>query len=499
MRDIAHGDRTEGSSAAARPLRGTPPADHPETIDNGILGRQGVVRHARTAPGLEGTAPPVRSRPRLVRWLLPSGVRVWHFILVPAVGMAIVLWGFRHIDPIALPWFAALGEPDLYVTVRSIGIGLIMASLIAVLAIEYRTEYEEQLRHRNDALERTRDFLSRIIGGSAEGIVTRDADGRITSWNPAAETIYGWSEQEMLGGDVDRVVPGADARLELAVVLKRVAAGETVRDFETRRVRKDGRAITVRMTMTPLHDGSGRFIGTSTFVRDVTDLKAMEARLLERERLAAVGELAAMVAHEVRNPLAGIRGGCEILLEGYPAGEAKHDIGEEIIRQVDRLNRTVHDLLAFARPKAADPVPTDLHALMDRVIGNLRQDPATQGVTVERSYDPAFPIVAVDARQIEQVLINLLQNAFQAIGHRGTVSLATRANGDRVEIAVRDSGAGIAQDKMEHIFKPFFTTRSQGSGLGLAIVKKIVEAHGGAIRVESPPSGGALFTVALPR
>jgi signal transduction histidine kinase len=264
-------------------------------------------------------------------------------------------------------------------------------------------------------------------------------------------------------------------------------------------VNKDGKPITVAITMSPMYDRSGEPAGTMAIVRDVTSLKEMESRLVEQERLAAVGELAAMVAHEVRNPLAGIRGGCEILLEGYREGDARNEIGNEVIRQVDRLNRMVQDLLLFARPRPMDPVPTDLHARLDRLLGMIREDPAHKEITLRRQYGSEVPIVRVDARQIEQVFLNLLLNACQAVGGRGEVTVSTGANVATAEVSVLDSGPGVPRERIEQIFKPFFTTRSQGTGLGLAICKKIVEAHDGRIEVHSPPGGGARFTVILPR
>lgn len=451
---------------------------------------------ATRSPGLMRHAPRVLRRSYDV--VFPRGVRVWHFIVVPAIGMAVVIGLFRLVDAFVLP---GLGEPgeELYYTVRTVLISLAMASIIAFLAIQYRTEYESTLQAWNEELESTRDFLSRIIEGSAEGIITRDSEDRITSWNRAAESIYGWTAEEMIGRTVERLLPPGDvAAAEVRRSNAELRSGKTIRDFECTRLRKDGKTITVSITMAPMYDRAGSFAGTAGIVRDVSAMKELERQLLDRERLAAVGELAAVVAHEVRNPLAGIRGGCEILLEGYPDGDARHDIGVEIINQVDRLSRTVHDLLLFARPKAMDPVPIDVHGIIDRLLHVLRDDPQNAGVTVERSYGPDVPPALIDGRQMEQVFLNLMLNAIQAMQHQGTLAVATRRAGQHVQVAIRDTGPGIPQDKLEHIFKPFFTTRAQGTGLGLAIVKRIVDAHGGRIVVDSPPGGGAVFIVALP-
>jgi len=425
-------------------------------------------------------------------------VRVWHFILVPPLGMALVLGGFRLVDRILIPHLQSPSAGELYHSVRTILIGLAMASIIAFLAVRYRTGYERQIQAHNEALEETRDFLTRVIEGTADAIIVRDTEGRITSWNPAAEEMFGWTAAEMLGQTTERLVAENDGPVP---TVQRIDAllreGRTLRNLETSGRRRDGTPITFSLTVAPLYDASERFAGTTGIVRDVTAIKRLQGQLLERERLAAVGELAAMVAHEVRNPLAGIRGGCEILLEGYAHGDARHAIGVEIIHQVDRLSRTVHDLLLFARPKAMDLVPNDLHGLIERVLRVLHDDPQNAGVRIVRDFGEDIPIVQADGRQMEQVFLNLFLNAIQVMDRKGTVTIGTRAQGRQVAVTVKDTGPGIAPDQLARIFEPFFTTRAQGTGLGLAIVKKIVEAHGGRIVVESTPGAGAQFTLTL--
>jgi two-component system sporulation sensor kinase A len=330
--------------------------------------------------------------------------------------MAILIVVARKVDYVAIPLILAHDIQGVYMSARSVVIGLVMSGVIAVLAYAYRSDYEAKLQARNRMLEATRDFLTRIIEGAAEAIITRDAEGKVTSWNPAAEAIYGWSAEEMLGRSAEILLPPDDpeARADYDRMRALVADGELVRDWESRRVRKDGKPIVVSVTMAPIYDAAGKYAGSTGIVRDVTALKEMEARLLERERLAAVGELAAIVAHEVRNRLAGIRGACEILLEGYRGDDARTEIGREVIHQVDRLNGTVTDLLLYARPKAMDPVPTDFHALLARVLNVLREEAEAKGIAIERQLDPGLPIARMDDRQMEQVLINLIQNAFAA-------------------------------------------------------------------------------------
>jgi len=433
------------------------------------------------------------------RWtLFPHGVRLWHFIVLPSIGMGVAIGVFRALDAYAFTGLGPLAA-SAWPIVRTLLITLLMASLIAWLALKHKGEYEAELHARNAVLVATRDFLQSVIEGSGEAIVTLDSEGRVTSWNRAAERIYGWTAREMAGQSVERVLPDdPEARADWERSMRALREGGTIRDSETTRIRRDGERITVRVTRSPLEDPSGRYIGSTAIIRDVTDLKEMEARLLERERLAAVGELAAQVAHEIKNPLAGIRGACEILAAGYRNGDPKNEMAAEVIRQVDRLNRTVEELLLFARPKELHPSPTNIHDVLDRTLGVLLDDPRTRGIEVVRRYADSMPVLRVDPQSIEQVLFNILLNAFQAVDYRGRITVTTRANGAAARIAIRDTGPGIPVGIEERIFKPFFTTRAQGCGLGLAIVRNLVQAHGGSIRAATPPGGGAEFTITLP-
>jgi PAS domain S-box-containing protein len=433
------------------------------------------------------------------RWtLFPRGVRLWHFIVLPSLAMALLLAAFRAVDWLIVE---SGGSPAAgwYQTARPMAISLMMAGMIAYLALRHRREYEAKLNVRQQALEQARDFLSNIIQGSGEAIVTRDADGRVTSWNRAAERIYGWSADEILGSDIERLMPSdEESRRELQRTEAVVRSGETLRDYETTRMHKHGHRVVVRVTRSPLYDADGKYLGSTGIVRDVTRLKEMEARLLERECLAAVGQMAAQVAHEIKNPLTGIRGACEILAEGFDRGHSRREIAEEVIRQMDRLNRTVEEFLLFARPQAARPAPSNVHLLLDRVVSVLAEDPVSQGVSVERDYDESMPVLDIDTAQMEQVFFNILLNAYQAMAEQGTVKITTRANDGHAIIGIRDTGPGIPDDVARNMFKPFFTTRAQGTGLGLAIVRTIVGNHHGSVRAENVDVGGVEISITLP-
>jgi two-component system sensor histidine kinase HydH len=427
----------------------------------------------------------------------PEKVRVWHFLVLPTLGMAAAILTARLAEFLLQPVPETLGY-DLFHVGRTVLISLIMAAQVTWLAIAYRRQFEERLRTRNRELETTREFLTRIIEGSAEAIVTVDARQRIASWNLAAERIYGWKADEMIGHGLERLLPdGEAAREEIHRLDGQVRQGRTLRDYQTTHVRKDGARITVRMTWSPFRDATGKYEGSTTIIRDVTSLLEMERRLREQDRLAAVGRLAAQVAHEIKNPLAGIRGACEVMMVRLTEQKGQ-EIAEEVVRQIDRLNRTVEDLLLFARPMTARPQPTDVHELIDRVLAVVLEQPNARTLTVEREYAAQMPPLNVDPEQMQQVLFNVLLNATQAMGREGTMTVGTRLDESTATVSVRDSGPGIAEDTLENIFEPFYTTRAQGTGLGLAIVKKIVQSHRGTIEATTPSRGGAEFQIHLP-
>lgn len=224
-----------------------------------------------------------------------------------------------------------------------------------------------------------------------------------------------------------------------------------------------------------------------------------QRRAVERsEQLAAVGELAASIAHEVRNPLAGMKGALQVLRKELAVKPSNLEIVDELLAQIVRLEHLVRDLLTYARPRALERQLFDLHELLDRLLRLYKDECEARGVTVERIYGPGTSRLTADPRQIEQVLLNLLHNALQAMTDGGTLTVITRAADGSTVITLKDSGKGIPAADLPKILQPFFTTKHRGSGLGLPIVKKIAEAHGGTIQVASELGAGTTATVKIP-
>jgi len=224
----------------------------------------------------------------------------------------------------------------------------------------------------------------------------------------------------------------------------------------------------------------------------------VQDRLTRAEHLAEIGSLAASIAHEVKNPLAGVSGAIQVIRNGMSADDPHRPIIAEILRQIDRLDSAVKDLLLYARPHPPRVQPCDLDATVRRVLKILREEPDMQRLKVEFSRDPNLSPIRADENQLEQVIINLLQNAVQASDDGDTIFVRISGGPDQVFLLIEDEGEGIPPDVYEHIFDPFYTTKAKGTGLGLNICRKIIEAHSGEITVQSKPGRGTIVTVRLP-
>lgn len=353
-------------------------------------------------------------------------------------------------------------------------------------------------------LELREHRLSQIVASTADAVVGIDAAGRIQSWNRGAENTYGYSAEDVLGRPAVTVLlaglpegRGADGpRGELLARLKEDTA---VQSWETAHRHKSGRELRVLVTLSPLQDQEGRRTGTSALIKDITELKRLEEELNQSERLAAVGQLSASIAHEVKNPLAAIRGAVEILGESLPSREGEEsEVVSEVLEQIDRLDRLVEDLLSFARPNPPRKKPVQVGELLERTLQMLRGEPLRKGVAIYRNFDPDLPLLWADDTQLEQAFMNVILNALQAMDGSGTLTVTTWQAQGGIHVSFRDTGPGLSPESLKRMAEPFYTTKHRGTGLGLSIVQKVLESHRGRMRAENHPEGGVLFTVVLP-
>jgi two-component system sensor histidine kinase PilS (NtrC family) len=343
----------------------------------------------------------------------------------------------------------------------------------------------------------------------SSGLIVTDVDGVVLTCNPAAMSILGLSEGDLAPG---RTVAELSAHApQLAEELIAVAkSGTQLRRHELEIASSDGATVPIGISVSLLREESGRVKGVIAIFQDLTEVREMRERIRLADRMAAVGELSAGIAHEVRAPLASICGSIEMLrgeLESLSGDNA--ELMDLILRESDRLDRIITDFLEFARMRRPALAPTDVGKCIDDVSLMLRNTPdISRRVTVKVEAGPGLERILADEEQVRQIMLNLGINACEAVGVKGTltISCATvmrrlrepRPEEECVEVRFRNDGPIIPADVLPHVFEPFYTTKEGGTGLGLAIAARIVENHGGLIQVSSRPGEGTEFTVVLP-
>lgn len=343
-----------------------------------------------------------------------------------------------------------------------------------------------------------------IVSSVPTGILACDLLGRITLANPTALRILGAKPDSAERGDLalfdGKVIQ--DVFPWLRYPIERLSEGQDVMRDES--VLVTGRQRTyLGWTLSPLRDSNRERIGYTFLFQDITRVRELEHTMRRSEKMAALGELSAAIAHEVRNPLAAISGSIQMLEASQSASEKDRRLMRIVLRETEHLNRWITDFLSYARPVAVELRPVDLVALVSDVVESARADPSLVGarITFER-VDPVY--IRADVTRVRQVLWNLVINAQQAIARKGdgqvTLSVLTNIATTRPEVTLRveDEGDGIAPEHLDRIFQPFFTTRERGTGLGLAVVHRIVEENDGRISVDSELGRGTTFSIVFP-
>lgn len=358
-----------------------------------------------------------------------------------------------------------------------------------------------EIRRLEDELARKNRFMANILRDSADAIITMDPDDIVTSWNKGAESIFGYTANEIIGKPVSILVPPdiREAR-ELESIGRRFRAQRAVRSHQTERITKDGRRIQVIFTRTAIKDDSGRIIGSSSVVKDVTSFRSLERQLADAEHLATMGELSAGLAHEIKNPLAGIKGAIDVIWDSLPAGDAHREILGDVLHEVNRIDKIVKDLLNYAKPKPPSHGSIELPGLVQRIVAMAKAAPKHHSIPISIRQLAQVPGFTGDETQLEQVLMNLLLNAQNALTAGGCieVTLDYDDQAKSVRMEVKDNGPGIPEEIRKKVFQPFFTTRTDGTGLGLATCLKNVQYHGGSIEVQSEVGHGTTFIVTVP-
>lgn len=384
---------------------------------------------------------------------------------------------------------------------------LLLVALLASALSRERDRAGRALAEKTRDLRSLQQLHARTVESLTSGLLTTDPAGAITSFNPEAERITGVSEQAAIGRSLDAVIP--DASQAVLDSARAVQKGRARLRFKN----AAGSELHLGLAGSVLRAGEDSAGGYVVIFQDVTRVVEMEADLRRHERLAGVGQLAADLAHEIRNPLAAISGSIQILEAGSTGNESDESkrLMNIVVREADRLNALITDFLHYARPAPAKPAPVALASVLEEM-RQIFESVRPANVTVESSASPDLQVLA-DDRQLRQLLWNLYLNAVQAMPAGGelairafAVSQAAFTDGRNVTpegagfaaVEVSDTGTGIPPDVLERIFDPFFTTKEDGSGLGLATVHRIAEGNGGHVSVESAVGHGTRVRVLLP-
>jgi len=360
---------------------------------------------------------------------------------------------------------------------------------------EYSVELEAKVKARTREIEETKTYLENLLENANDVIYTLDTEQRFTYVNNKV-SAWGYRKEDLIGRPYLSLLSkrhrGRRLKSTLDIGAKQV--------YEVEVLSRSGDTRTVMVSVSPLHDPDGRIQAVLGIARDITDTKKLEQQILNTEKLASVGKLAAGVAHEINNPLGGILNCLYNLRKGTlsPARQEEYVVSmEDGLRRVQKI---VRQLLDFSQQHEPELSPTDINAVVERVLVLTEHIFVAGQIRLDKQLQPDLPALMVDRHMLEQVLMNLVLNATQAIKGGGTVTIRTRVAGETCLIEVQDTGCGIQPHVLSRIFDPFFTTKGvgEGTGLGLSVSLGIVERHGGRILVESEVGQGSLFTVSLP-
>ncbi len=376
---------------------------------------------------------------------------------------------------------------------------LLMAAILVVLGTGalYFVFIVQNYYLVDRALGRIESYTQNVVESMADGLLSIDRTGKIVTFNRQATEIIGAEAVNVEGRNIADFLGGVWEE-----TLDPGATGRVVRDkqLEMRRWGQENVRIPISVSMAPLRDETGQNHGKVLLIKDLSEIRELQEKVRRSERLASLGRLAAGVAHEIRNPLSSIRGFAQYFAKRFKGQDEEEGYAMVMVKEVDRLNRVITELLDFAVQKSPHLESHFLEQIADHTLKLLTSDMAARKISVIRDYETGLPGIYIDRDQISQVFINIVLNAMESMEGGGTIkfSLKNAEPPYAVEIVIADTGSGISEEDREKVFEPFFSRKRKGTGLGLAVVYQIVEGHKGDISVESRLGEGTRFRIRLP-
>ncbi|HUE83125.1 MAG TPA: ATP-binding protein [Pyrinomonadaceae bacterium] len=384
-------------------------------------------------------------------------------------------------------------------TVQTVGlfdIAFLIVGLLSARLAERQSRSDVRLMAATQSLADLRALHERIVESIRSGVVTTDLERRIYTFNIAAEEITGYRIEDVRGKDAS--IFFGELNEHISAALNAAEASATNPRFEADCLTAEGLRVRLGFSISPLFSETGETTGIVITFQDLTQVRALEETARLQDRLAAIGRMAASIAHEIRNPLAAMRGSIQMLRSEVDGQSSQAELMEIILRESDRLNRIITDFLTYARPRSIVHSTIDVGELLHETFTLLRHSPELHAHQIIEEEIADGPLVAdADAEQLRQVFWNLARNALQAMPHGGTLRAGIQNSDNRLRITFADSGRGMTPEQVEQLFEPFSSTTG-GTGLGLSIVYQIIRDHGGTINVRSRKGQGTIITVEIP-
>jgi two-component system nitrogen regulation sensor histidine kinase GlnL len=365
------------------------------------------------------------------------------------------------------------------------------------------------MNRRNDSPDSGATLYGRILENIDRAVIAFDQEGRITLFNPAAEALIQRSARQVVGQHYEILFNGQETLLYLIHVA--LNESRSITDDEGLYLNRTNAApLPVNAYAAPIYANRGNQDGAVMIIRDLSRIKELEGTLRRADRLSILGTLAAGLAHEIKNPLGGIKGAAQLLAMELPNKDSLQDYTQIMIKEVERINFIIEELMDLGNPRTPEFEEVDLTQILDDIVLLQREAARSQNTKFTLIIDPSIPPVQGDENLLTRLFLNLIKNARESITHDGEVTIETRIasnfhktspgrrSSPMVDITISDTGCGIAPDEMERIFTPYFTSKVKGSGLGLAISQKIIEDHNGLLKIDSSPGEGTTMTVSLP-
>lgn len=385
---------------------------------------------------------------------------------------------------IPVPYDPSTMEKDFLYNIFSLISGLYLTAYLTGYLSSRLERTSKKLEEKDSNLKDLTFFHEELIESLPSGLLTTDLSGSILIFNRAAEHITGVPRTAAIGNNLTTVFPF------VTHPIKTLRGEGTITVHDTRR--------TIGLTLSQSTDSSGQETGYICIFQDITELKRLEVELKHKETLAAIGELSANMAHEIRNPLASLKGSIEILKEGTLTKAHGEKLMNIALSEMDRLNTIITDFLTYSRPKPPEFLSFDLHTMLDEIIQLTRNAVMNaDNISITKDFGGHYEIIG-DRQKLRQVFLNLTMNAIESMPRGGSLAIRTRRVHNTVAVSFRDSGIGIPPENLKDIFYPFFTTKERGTGLGLSIAYRIIEEHRGKITVNSIPGTGTTFEVTIP-